>query len=329
MKEPNRRRVLQAGIGAAAASLSPFAARAQGAYPNRPVRLIVPFPAGGPSDNLGRLLGQQLSDRWKQPVVVENRPGASGTIGANLVAKAAPDGYSLLLAAGASNGSAEVLNPKTVPYRTLRDFAPIGFVGITPTLMVVSSDLPVKDVREFVALVKANPGKYSYGNASQGSAPHFAFEMLKLLTGIDLLEVPFNGAPPAITALGGGQVQTYMGSVFSSAPVLQTGRAKPIGVASAHRIESMPNIPTLAEQGFPVVWDTWYGLLAPAGTPDAILDKINADMNAAFKGDDIRQQMAKMGLDLRTGTRKDMLDAVTTEIENATRVAKQAKMIKD
>lgn len=318
------------GAAIGTGSAVPWPAHAQQPpYPTKPVRLVIPFPAGGPSDIIGRLMAQRLEALWKQTVIVENRVGASGTIGAHHVALSPPDGYTLLLTAGSPNGSAEVLNPKTTPYRTLRDFAPVGFIGVTPTLFVVDSNLPIKDVKDFVALAKANPGKYNYAQASTGSAPHFAFEMLKQVTGIDVFEVPFNGAAPAMQAFAGGHVNSYMGSVFTVTPNLQTGRARPIGVASSKRIEGFPEVPTLIEQGFPVEWDTWYGVLTPAGVPAPLLEKLNADMRSVLDGEETRLQMAKMGLERRLGPREQMFDAVRTEIENATRVAKAAKMIKE
>ena len=302
---------------------------AQSNFPTRPVRLVIPYPPGGPTDGIGRLLAQRLSEMWKVAVVPDNRPGAGGIIGAQNVAMSPPDGYTLLLTAGSTTGSAEVLNPKGTPYRSLRDFSPVMFIGVQPTLMVVDTSLPVKDVKEFVALARANPGKYNYGTSSTGSSSHFAFNMLKIVAGIDVVEIPFTGAAPANQAFAQGQIQVFMGGVATVSPNLQTGRAKIIGVASAERMEAYPDIPTLKEQGFPVEWDTWYGVVAPAGVPTALLDKLSADATAALGGEEVRMQLEKMGLFRRLGGRQKMFDAMREEIRNATRVAHEAKMIKE
>jgi tripartite-type tricarboxylate transporter receptor subunit TctC len=314
---------------AASSSLLPVSAQQPLQYPKGTVRIVVPYPAGGATDAVGRLIAQRLGEIWKTTVIVENRVGASGVIGASHVSQAAPDGLTLLLAAGATNGAAEVLNPKTTPYRTLRDFSAIGMVGVAPTIMIIGAGVPAKNVKEFVALALANPGKYNYGNASAGSAPSFAFELLKQITGADIVQIPFNGASPALVALGGGIISAYMGGAFSVLPSIQSGRAKAVGAASSQRTEAFPDLPTLTEQGFPVVWDTWYGLLAPAGVPEPILDKLNADLNKALDGEDARGQLAKQGIERRLGTRKQLLENMQREISEATRVGRLAKMIQD
>lgn len=316
---------------AAASSVLPMSASHAQApqFPKGPVRIIVPYPASGPTDAIGRILAQRLAELWKTPVVVENRPGASGTIGTHYVGQAAPDGHTLLLAAGASSGAAEVLNPKTTPYRTLRDFSMVGFIGVSPSLMVINSNVPAKNAKEFVALALANPGKYSYASTSVGSASAFAFEMLKQATGADIVQIPYNGAAPALVALGGGHVQGYIAGVFTVQPIMQAGRARAIAAASSRRIEGYPDLPTLREQGFPVAWDTWFGVLAPAGVPEAILDKLNADMRLALDGEESRALLAKQGLERRLGSRKQMFEAIQTEIADATRVGTAAKMISE
>ena len=320
-----RRTVLAGSVGMACAS--GLSAWAQSGFPNRPVRVVVPYPAAGPTDGLARLLAQRLSVLWKVPVVVENRPGAGGTIGAHNVVTSRPDGYSLLFTAGAATGSSEVLNPAT-PFRTLRDFTPLVFLGVQPTMMVVQASMPVNDVREFVALAKANPGKFNYANSSPGSAGHFAFNMLKLVAGIDVVEIPFSGAAPANLAFAQGEVQAIMGSLLGMLPNLQTGKAKPIGVASAERMDAYPNVPTFQEQGIPVIWDTWYGMVAPAHLPADLVTKISADMLAVMEGEEVRQSMHKMGVFRRLGGPERMREAMRTEVENATRVAREAGMVK-
>lgn len=322
----NRRYALAGTVGMLSALGS--SAWAQAGYPTRPVRIVVPYPAAGPTDSLARLLAQRLSVLWKTPVVVENRPGAGGTIGAHHIVTSRPDGYSLLFTAGAATGASEVLNPSGTPFRTLRDFTPLVFLGVQPTMMVVQSSMPVNDVREFVALARANPGKFNYANSSPGSAGHFAFNMLKLVTGIDVVEIPFSGAAPANLAFAQGEVQTIMGSLLGMLPNLQTGKAKPIGVASAERMDAYPNVPTFQEQGIPVVWDTWYGMVAPANLPPDLVAKISADMLAVMEGEEVRASMHKMGILRRLGGPERMREAMRAEVENATRVAREAKMVK-
>ena len=324
----NRRQVVVAG-GAVLATATAASALAQSNFPARPIRLVIPYPAGGPTDAIGRLLAQRLTEIWKVAVVPDNRPGAGGIIGAQAVATSPADGYMLLLTAGSTTGSAEVLNPKGTPYRSLRDFSPVMFIGVQPTLMVVDANLPVKDVKEFVALARANPGKYNYATSSTGSSAHFAFNMLKVVAGIDLVEIPFTGAAPANQAFAQGQIQAFMGGVATVSPNLQTGRAKIIGVASAERMDAYPDVPTLREQGFAVEWDTWYGVVAPAGVQAALLDKLSADAMAALDGEPVRVQLEKMGLFRRLGGRQKMADAMRAEIANATRVALEAKMVKE
>jgi len=322
----NRRNALVRTAGAMA-MLAGVPALAQTDFPSRPVRIVVPYPAAGPTDSLARLLAQRLSVLWKIAVVVENRPGAGGTIGSQNIATARPDGYSLLFTAGAATGSSEVLNPGSTPYRAQRDFSPLVFLGIQPTLMVVQSSMPVNDVKEFVALARANPGKFNYANSSPGSAGHFAFNMLKVVAGIDVVEIPFAGAAPANLAFAQGEVQTIMGSLLGINPNLQTGKAKPIGVASAERMEAFPNVPTFREQGIAVEWDTWYGMVAPANLPGELVARISADMLAVMDGEEVRVAMNRMGIIRRLGGPERMREALRTEVENATRVAREARMV--
>ncbi|NBS75189.1 MAG: tripartite tricarboxylate transporter substrate binding protein [Betaproteobacteria bacterium] len=302
---------------------------AQSEYPARPVRLVIPYPPAGPTDSLGRLLAQKLSAIWKHPIIAENRPGAGGVIGAQHVATSKPDGYTLLFTAGAATGSSEVINPKNTPFRALQDFTPIMFIGVQPTLMVVQTSLPVKDLKEFVELAKANPGKFNYGNSATGSAGHFAFNMLKVMTGINVVEIPFAGSAPSNQAFAQGHVETIMGSLLSINPNLQTGQAKPIGVASSERMEGFPNVPTFKEQGFGIEWDTWYGVIGPAGMPIPLVEKISVDMVTALEGEQTRLQIDKMGITRRLGGRQRMYEALKTEVEQATKVAREAKMVKE
>ena len=322
----DRRTALIGALGVVS-TMAGLPALAQTDFPSRPVRIVVPYPTAGPTDGVARILAARLQALWKVAVVVENRPGAGGSIGSQNIALAKPDGYSLLFTAGAATGSSEVLNPTGTPYRAQRDFTPLVFLGIQPTLMVVQSSLPVNDLKEFIALARANPGKFNYANSSTGSAGHFAFSMLKLAAGIDVVEIPFAGAAPANLAFAQGEVHTIMGSLQGINPNLQSGKAKPIGVASAERMEALPNVPTFREQGIAVEWDTWYGMVAPANLPRELVAKISADMLSVMDDEEVRAGMAKMGILRRLGGPDRMREAIRAEVENATRVAREAKMV--
>ncbi|MBN9038871.1 MAG: tripartite tricarboxylate transporter substrate binding protein [Rhizobiales bacterium] len=319
----NRRTLLTAA--AAAMMIGGVSATAAFAadYPSKPVKLVVPYPPGGPTDLVGRLVAQRLSDLWKQPVVVENKAGASGTIGSDYVARAEADGYTLILGNNASHGAYELLNPSSAPYHTLVDFAPVSLVGIAPLVMIVNTQVPAANINEFVAWVKANPGKVNYASAAIGSAPHLASELLNVTAGLDMTHIPFNGTAPAMQALLSNSVQVYMGGVSSVMPQVDAGKAKLIGAASSERVSALPDLPTLKEQGVDVAYDSWYGLLAPAKVPADILDKINADVNKVLDGDDVKADMAKLGFERRLGTR----DAFKTMLENE--VARTKKLIED
>ena len=321
----SRRHILGSMAGAALAA--PGVLRAQERFPARPVRLVVPFPPAGPTDLVGRLVAQRLRDAWQQPVVVENRPGASGTTGSQVVAQSAPDGYTLVLGNNASHGAYELLNPRQAPYQTLRDFAPVALVGLAQLIMIVNANVPARNMQEFVAYARANPGRLNYASAAFGSATHFACELLKLSTGITMEHVPFNGAAPALLALANGDVHVYMGGVSSIQALVADGRARAIAAVSDQRVPQMPDLPTTAEQGLPgLSWDSWYGLLAPARVPTAILDKINADARQVLDGQEVYAQLQRYGMERKLGTRAEFETAVRNEIERTARVVRDANI---
>jgi tripartite-type tricarboxylate transporter receptor subunit TctC len=318
---PTRRTLLAIGAGLAV----PRLAAAQGSFPDRQVRLVIPFPPGGPTDLIGRLLAQRLSAVWNQPVVVDNRAGASGTIGSNLVARSAPDGYTLVFSNNATHGAVEQLSPRNTPYRTLTDFTPISLVGIAPLVMVARADLPARNAAEFVALARQQPGKLTYGSAAVGSAPHLASELLKLAAGIDLLHVPFNGAAPATQALISGNIDMYMGGVSTVRPLVNSGRARAMGVVYAERLGNWADLPTLAEQGVTgVEYDSWYGLLGPAGIPAPLLAQLNAATRRALDGEEVRQQLEGFGLVRKTGSPEDLTATIRHEMSRTAEVIRAA-----
>lgn len=301
----------------------------QESFPARPVSMIIPWPPGGPTDIVGRLVAQRLSVLWKQAVVVENKPGAAGTIGTYLIAKAAPDGYTIGLHTGVSPAF-ELLNPKAMRYNTLKDLASIGFIGTTPSVMVVRADFPASTLREFIDYARAHPTKVSYAYAGAGSPPHFAAEFLKKAAGIQMLGVNFPGTAPAMQSVMSSTVDMYIGGVASVGPAVQSGKAKTLGVVSSARVPAYPELPTLEEQGVRGVrGEAWYGLIAPAGVPVALLDRFNADLRSVLDGEEMRQQLQKIGFVRRLGSRADFDDFVREDIATTRALIDEAKISVD
>jgi tripartite-type tricarboxylate transporter receptor subunit TctC len=287
------------------------------------VRVVVPYPAGGSVDILGRLIAQRLTESLGQPFVVDNRAGASGNIGSEFVAKSAPDGYTLVVGNNATHATNESLYPH-LPYATLRDFAPIALVATVTNIVAVYPGLPVTSIRELIAYAKANPGKLDYASTGSGSAAHLTGEMFKIVTGTDIVHVPYRGAAPAATDLMAGQV----GLMFATAPTVlqqvQAGTLRAIAVTSATRAPSLPDLPTVAESGLPnFSSDVWFGFLAPAGTPDEIIGKLNAEIVKAATAADIREKLAVQGFEIATSTPAQFTAYIRDE------VAKWAKIIKE
>ncbi len=272
-------------------------AQAQSDFPAKPIRIIVPFAAGGSTDVLARVTAQVMSKALGQPVVVENRAGASGNIGAEAVAKAAPDGHTLLFTT-----TNLTLNPavtKNLPYDAVRDFAPITMVAFAPMVLVTRPDFGGNSIGDLVAYVKANPGKTNFSSSGKGGAPHLAGELFKMGAGLDMVHVPYNGAAPALTDVVAGNVQMTFTTYVSASALLQGGRVKAVAVASDKRLPLLPNVPTFGESGYKgIEIGTMFGLLAPAKTPPAVVQKIYATIEAASKTEDFRQQIAKQGADL-------------------------------
>lgn len=318
------RRLILQGLVAATLTLGLGAGHAAAQdYPTKPVKLVVPYPPGGPTDLVGRLVADRLSQLWGQPVVVENMAGASGTIGSDFVARAEADGYTLVLGNNASHGAFELLNPSVAPYRTLEDFAPVAMVGIAPLVMIVGAHVPANNLSEFIDYVKANPGKVNYASAAIGSSPHLASEMLNIAAGLDMTHVPFNGTAPAIQALLAESVDVYMGGVSSVMGQVSAGKAKAMAAVASDRLSAVPDLPTAREQGVDIAYDSWYGLLAPAAVPADILDKLNADVATVLDGEETRAEMAKLGFERRLGSRADFVATLEAE------VAKTKKLIED
>jgi tripartite-type tricarboxylate transporter receptor subunit TctC len=264
-------------------------------YPVRPIKLVVPYAAGGPTDVLGRLVADYLGRDLKQAVIVENKPGAQGAIGAEAVARADPDGYTLFVAAG----SIIVLNPmlyKKLSYDPVKDFRMLALVTDLPVVMEVHPSVPAKTVAEFVAYAKQNPGKLNFGSAGTGGTIHLAGEMFKQMAGIEMTHVPYKGAGPALTDLLSGNIQVMFDSMGTALPPVKAGLLRPLGVSSTQRSPDLPDVPTIAESGYPdYAVSVWYGIVAPSKLPDEIAQKISASLDRALNDDTFRASLEKIG----------------------------------
>jgi tripartite-type tricarboxylate transporter receptor subunit TctC len=300
--------------------------RADDAYPNRPVRVVVPFAAGGPTDIVGRVFAQKLSELIGQQFFVENKVGAGGNIGAEVAAKAPADGYTLLVA----TVSTHAINPglyARMPYDPLKDFAPISHVGITPSTLNVHPSIPAKDVKELIALVKANPGKYTYGSSGLGSILHLCGEEFKALAGgLDIQHVPYRGSAPMMGDLVGGQISMAFDGTPTALPQIQQGAIRAIGAGMAQRMKAMPELPTLQEQGLKgFECYTWNAILAPAGTPQPIIDKLAAAIKVALDDPNVVKRLENAGVDPVFGRGpKETMEFLKAELAKWAPIIKQS-----
>jgi tripartite-type tricarboxylate transporter receptor subunit TctC len=286
---------------------------AQG-YPFKPVKMVVGFSPGGGTDILARIVAQKLSDAWGQPVIVENRPGASATIGATVVAQAAPDGYTLAMGQLTPNAIAPALFPK-LPYNASRDFVPIILVGTSPNILVVNPWVAAKNVVELVGIAKAKPGKLTYASSGQGSLQHIAAEMFKSVAGVDIVHVPFKGSGQAVIDLISGQVDMNFDSIPAVIQHVKAGKLRAIAVTAAKRASAFPEVPSIAESGYPDYdLTTWWGLFAPAGTPPEIIAKVHRDTLAVLQNAEVKERFATLSVDPGGGTSREFADYVRQEI---------------
>lgn len=302
-------------------SLLPALAAAQD-FPTKPIKLIVPFPAGGPNDIIARIVGQRMSELTRQPVVVDNRGGQGGALGTDAVAKAAPDGYTI----GIVNAGALAINQsmEKVPYETSRDLAPVTLVVTVPEMLVVASNVPAKNMSELVALARAQPGKLNFASTGPGSLPHLAGELLKLTAKIDVVHVPYRGAAPAINDLLGQQVQMTFLDLPAILPHIRSGTLKPIALGTAARAPTAPDVPTTVELGMPELRiENWYGMIAPSGTPPAIIAALNRITVATLADPAVKEKLAEQGLTTVGNSPEQFRDYIAAE------TAKWAKVIKD
>lgn len=313
-------------LGIAACAAGAFAAgqgHAQQAYPTKPIRMICPFPPGGTTDVVARLVAQKLTEAWKEQVIVDNRAGAGGIIGTEMAAKAAADGYTVLL----GSITTHAVNPalyKKLNFDPVKDFTPVTLVVSSPQLLAVHPSVAAKSVKDLIALAKAKPGQLNYGSAGVGTSPHLTFELFKSMAGIEAVHVPYKGTGPAITELVGGQVQMMITGVVALMPHVKSGKLRGLAVTSAKRVAALPDLPTVAESGVPKFdVSSWFGVFLPAGVPKPILTKMNGEIRRIVDIPDVRQKLVSQGADPETNTPEEFAAYVKSEM------AKWGKVVRD
>lgn len=318
--------IVAAAFIAAAAFAIPGHASAQAAdsYPSKPIRLIIPYPPGGATDVIGRIVGQRLSEEIGGQVVIENRGGAGGNIGAAEVARAQPDGYTLLMGALTSHSVMATLEKDTIPYDLRKDFAPVGVVGFVPLVAVVNPKLPIKSLSELVSYAKANPGKLNFASSGAGAPQRMAMELFKQIAGVKIEHVAYRGSGPAMTDLVGGQVETMTETVPAAISFIKSGQLRPLAVLTPQRVSMLPDIPTAEEQGFSGFnVSSLFGVMAPAGTPAPIVAKLNKALTTALAKDDAKAQL------LQQGVYADALDVEASKARLNAEIEQWAKVIRD
>lgn len=307
-------------LGIAAALLAPLAAAQT--YPDKPIRLILSVPAGATPDVTARLVTPGLAQRLGQPLVVDNRPGAGGLIGAEIVSKAAPDGYTLFIS---SPGALTILPHlrKNVPYDTLRDFAPVSLISIGPFVLITHPSVPAKTVQELVALAKAQPGKLNYASAGSGVANHLAMELFKHMAGVDITHVPYKGAPQAVTDVLAGHMNMMFNSIAPIIGHIKAGRVRVLGIASAKRSPQLPDVPTISEAGVPGFEAVnWFGMFAPAKTPKRIITRLNEAVVKVVRSPEIQSQFAALGADVVGSSPEEFAAFIRRDMEQYAKVVK-------
>ena len=282
----------------------------------KPIRLVIPFPAGGATDIIGRQVAQKLSVALGQQVVVDNKPGAGGAIGSDLVAKAPADGYTLLMATSSTHSIGPVLNPK-MPYDAVKDFAPVSHIANAPSVLVVGQNFPANTARELINLVKRNPGKYNFGSSGIGTYPHLSTEMFKWRAGgLFAVHIPYRGTGLVITDLVAGQIAFLMDSIVSAQTHIRSGKVKPLAVSGTKRSATLPNVPTLQEVGVPgMEFGNWFGMFAPAGTAPEVVSRLNRELNAMLKAADFVEGLDKVGAEPAGGTPEQFAKTYRDESE--------------
>lgn len=304
-------------VGAAAAAAQP--------YPTRPIRLIVPFAPGGGNDIVGRILAEALTPALGQTVIVENRAGAGGVLGVDIAAKATPDGYTMLMANIALAFNAALY--KKLPHDVVRDFAPVSLLAEQPNILVAHPSLAAQTLKDFIALARSAPGKLTYGSAGLGSGTHLAMELLLLTNKLELVHVPYKGTGPALVAVIGNEVSTFLSTFASALPHVKAGRLRTLGVTSARRSPALPDAPTIAEGGMPGYdYTTWYGLVVPTGTPRAAIEKLHAATVSVLNSPEVKQRYASQGMDPTPSTPGALSARLKSEIGKWGKVVRDAKI---
>ena len=323
LSDPLRRTLLRTALFIGAAGVLPSLANAQSDYPNRPITVVVPFPPGGPTDVIARFLGERLSRTLKQPVLIENRPGANANIGTAFVAKAQADGYTILY-----NTSSIVMSPALyhgLSYDLQHDFQPVALTAVVPLALVVNNDLPVHSVKEFIDYARTNPGKLSYGSAGAGSPTHLAALQFAQAAGIEVVHVPYKGTAPADLDLVAGRLQFMTDTINTIAPFVKDKRVRILAVMTPKRISLYPDVPTLAESGFPgFEVQAWQGMLVPTGTPQQIIETLNTAVNRVLENKDVLDALAVQGAESLGGTQQAYGDYLKKELSRWTAVIKAA-----
>lgn len=325
MRQATRFRFVAVAVAVAAVAAMTLAAadgRAQ-SYPSRPVRLVVPYPPGGTADALIRPIAQKMSERLGQPVVLESKPGANGVVGMDLVAKATPDGYTLVL--GAIGPLTVIGAMQKLPFDPVNDFAPVAFLAAVPNVLVVNSTTPVKSVSELVALAKSKPGQLNYGSAGPGSSNQLAAELFNQSAGVQIVHVPYKGGAPAQMDLLGGQLTLIFDNLPAAIPHVRSGALRPLALTSLARLPVLPEVPTMSEQGFPgFEAGSWFGLLAPAGTPRPVIDALNAAAVGALRDPVLHTTLQSQGFDLNPGAPDAFAQFIRAETQKWSAVVRKA-----
>ncbi len=326
----NRKKLLLSAMMCAmgAAAWTPAMAQ-EGNYPTKPITLVVPFPAGGATDVLGRVIAKKLGDKLGQNVVVDNKGGGGTTIGAAYVAKAAPDGYTLLISSGTTFTVNPAVRPK-LPYDPVKSFEPIGITGRTGLILLANKDVPVADVKQFVAALKAAPEKYSYGSFGAGTTSQFAGEMFFHAAGVNIQHVPYKGSAPAMTDLMGGQIPFTVDTVSAALPHLKDGKIKAIAVTTAKRTSLLPKVPTLTESGYPgLEMDTWLAVVAPRGLPPAVKSRLELTLAQVVSDPETRDKLVGMGFEPAYGSSRALAELIDRELPLMRAVAQRANITAD
>jgi tripartite-type tricarboxylate transporter receptor subunit TctC len=313
-------------VGVSLGGMSPWVA-AQPVWPTKPVRLVIPFPAGGATDIIGRTVAARLGVALGQQVIVENRPGAGGTIGSDAVAKSAPDGYTLLMATSSTHSIGPALNPK-MPYDAVRDFAPVAHIANAPSVLVVGRDSPARTAPELIAMLKRNSGRYNFGSSGIGTYPHLSAEMFKWRAGgLFVVHIPYRGTGLVITDLVAGQIAFLMDSIVSAQSHIRDGKIRALAVTGAKRSTSLPAVPTFTELGIPgMEFSNWFGVFAPAGTPPDIVQRLNRELNAVMRSPEVLERLERAGADAAGGTPEQFARVYRDEFESWKAVIQRANI---